>query len=214
MTAPTRRTRCCPDVPRYFSRFVEGRRGEVLDAALCVFAEKGYGGGTMREIAARLGVSEPALYRHCASKEALFAEMVALAGDRVVQEAGEMLDGVDPENLRESLGQLIAIHRRPALEGSSKPIVGTLMMAAPHNAAFQETFRAHLARPMVAKLEALMPRVDRALGLERTQEDRSGRVRAFMSLYVGYFVTAMVFDAAAHDEAILDAMLAVMDWSA
>ena len=83
----------CGAVPPYFSQFVEGRRGEVLDAALCVFAEKGYNGGTMRAIASRLGVTEPALYRHYAGKEALFADLVALAGDHVVRLSA---DGYSP----------------------------------------------------------------------------------------------------------------------
>ena len=216
MTAvPTDRTAACADVPPYFSQFVEGRRGEVLDAALCVFAEKGYNGGTMREIASRLGVTEPALYRHYAGKEALFADLVALAGDHVVEQTGAMLDRVSPANLRESLAALIAMRRRPANGGRTKPIIGTLMMAAPHNAAFQETFREHLARPMVARLEALVPVVDANFGIESSAAQVRGRVRAFMSLYVGYFMTSLVFDDPSDtDEAITQAMLSIMGWDA
>jgi AcrR family transcriptional regulator len=214
MTLPHGGAHCGPDVPPYFSRFVDGRRGEVLDAALCVFAERGYSGGTMREIATRLGVTEPALYRHYPSKEALFADLVALAGDQVVSQGDAMLERVNPGNLRESLLELIAMRRPVPGEPTSKPIVGTLMMAAPHDAAFQETFRAHLARPMIARLEALVPTVDASFGIERRAEDLGGRVRAFMSLYVGYFVTSMVFDAPSDDAAIVDAMLAVMGWDA
>ena len=50
-----------PEPYRYFEDFVEGRRGEILDAALAVFGEKGYEAGTMREIARRVGVTEPAI---------------------------------------------------------------------------------------------------------------------------------------------------------
>ena len=39
---------------RYFADFIDGRRGEILDAALVVFGEKGYEAGTMREIAGRV----------------------------------------------------------------------------------------------------------------------------------------------------------------
>ena len=38
-----------------------GRRGEILGAAAEVFAERGYESGSMRDIAARVGVSEPSL---------------------------------------------------------------------------------------------------------------------------------------------------------
>jgi AcrR family transcriptional regulator len=98
-------------VSPYFTEFVEGRRGEILDAALAVFAIKGYECGTMREIAAELGVTEPALYRHYAGKEALFEDLVAVAGDRVVERASAVIDGLDPARVRDSLLELIRTRR-------------------------------------------------------------------------------------------------------
>jgi AcrR family transcriptional regulator len=47
------------------------REPEILDAALACFAEQGYDGTRVRQIAARAGVSEAALYRHHPSKEAV-----------------------------------------------------------------------------------------------------------------------------------------------
>jgi AcrR family transcriptional regulator len=70
------------------------REGEILDAALACFAERGYDATRVRHIAERAGVSEAALYRHHPSKEAVaqtlfathmraYAEMLAtVAGDR------------------------------------------------------------------------------------------------------------------------------------
>ena len=45
----------------------------MLDAARTVFAQRGYHGASTAEIAARCGCSEPILYRHFPSKQALFA---------------------------------------------------------------------------------------------------------------------------------------------
>jgi AcrR family transcriptional regulator len=197
----------------YFADFVEGRRGEILDAALCIFAEKGYEGGTMREIAGLLGLTEPALYRHYAGKEALFEDLVAIAGDRVVTQAGAMFDGLGPEDLHASLLGLIDLRRnRLPRDEASKPIMKTLLTAAPHNAAFREVFKTHLARPMVAKLEAFAPRIDAYYGISRTPEELASRLRAFLSLFVGYFMTGMMLDLPDDDEGIVDAMMAIMGW--
>ncbi|PKQ38260.1 MAG: hypothetical protein CVT59_03275 [Actinobacteria bacterium HGW-Actinobacteria-1] len=202
------------DAPvRYFSEFVDGRRGEILDAALGVFAEKGYEAGTMREIATAVGVSEPALYRHYAGKEALFEELVALAGDRIVGMAREMVASVRPENLRESLRGLIEA-RRVASEGSESPVVRMLLVSAPHSGVFLNTFRAHLALPMAEMLGELVPRVDGYFGLTFTAEETAERIRAFMSQFVGHFMTSMVFGSAPTDETTVDAMLAIMGWHA
>jgi AcrR family transcriptional regulator len=51
-------------------------RQAILDAALHVFAEKGYFGSTLRDIATAVGVRESALYNYFPSKEALFEALI------------------------------------------------------------------------------------------------------------------------------------------
>jgi AcrR family transcriptional regulator len=53
------------------------RRDQILDAAMECFASTGFRGTTTREIASRVGLTEAALYRHFASKEALYAAIIA-----------------------------------------------------------------------------------------------------------------------------------------
>jgi AcrR family transcriptional regulator len=53
------------------------RRDQILDAAMQCFASSGFRGTTTREIAGRVGITEAALYRHFASKEALYAAIIA-----------------------------------------------------------------------------------------------------------------------------------------
>ena len=55
--------------PAFFAEVEPGRKGEILDSALHVFAERGYDNGSMRDIARGVGVSEPALYRHFPAKK-------------------------------------------------------------------------------------------------------------------------------------------------
>ncbi len=54
----------------------EPRRDQILRAALECFAARGFKGTTTREVAARVGITEAALYRHFPSKEALYAAIV------------------------------------------------------------------------------------------------------------------------------------------
>jgi AcrR family transcriptional regulator len=51
------------------------RKAAIVQAALPLFARKGYMETTTKELARAAGVSEPLLYRHFPSKEALYAEI-------------------------------------------------------------------------------------------------------------------------------------------
>ncbi|MFI5956211.1 TetR family transcriptional regulator [Cryptosporangium sp. NPDC051539] len=54
------------------------RRAEILHEAMAVFAESGYRGGSLKEIADRVGLSQAGLLHHFSSKEQLLAEVIAL----------------------------------------------------------------------------------------------------------------------------------------
>ena len=47
-------------------------KDRILQEALILFAEQGYKGANLRDLAARLGLSKSALYKHFASKEAIW----------------------------------------------------------------------------------------------------------------------------------------------
>jgi AcrR family transcriptional regulator len=59
------------DTPRWRRR-KDARPGEILEAALSVFAEKGFAAAKLTEIARRAGVSKAALYLYFETKEELF----------------------------------------------------------------------------------------------------------------------------------------------
>jgi AcrR family transcriptional regulator len=59
-------------------RSKKGRRTaeRILDVAEEVFAEKGFEGATLREVANRVGIRIPSLYNHFAGKDALYAAVL------------------------------------------------------------------------------------------------------------------------------------------
>jgi TetR/AcrR family transcriptional regulator len=58
------------------------RRQQLIDAALRVFAERGFRGATTREIAAAAGVTEAVIFQHFPDKDSLYAAILE-------QKAGE-----------------------------------------------------------------------------------------------------------------------------
>jgi AcrR family transcriptional regulator len=57
------------------------RKGErtaerILDAAEALFAQRGYAGTALRDVAARVGLRTPSLYNHFPNKEALYAAVL------------------------------------------------------------------------------------------------------------------------------------------
>jgi AcrR family transcriptional regulator len=74
----------------------EARRAAVLDTASRVFARCSYRGATTAEIAREAGVTEPILYRHFASKQALYLACIESAW-LSVREAWHEAVAVEPD---------------------------------------------------------------------------------------------------------------------
>lgn len=77
------------------------RRAQLIEVGRSLFADKGFDGTSVEEIAAKAGVSKPVVYEHFGGKEGLYAVVV----DREMQ---RLLDGVT--------GALTAGHPRTLAE--------------------------------------------------------------------------------------------------
>ena len=92
----------------------------VLDAALTLFAERGYHGTAVSQIAASLGIRTPSLYNHMRSKQDLLEAIIGPTVDGVLGDFRIAVDEVsDPvERLRRAV-RVYALrhttHRREAL---------------------------------------------------------------------------------------------------
>src|SRR5215467_11521395 len=63
-------------VGRTVGASAEVTRARILDVALELFAERGYAGTSVRDIAERLGMTKSSLYYHFASKEDVLNALV------------------------------------------------------------------------------------------------------------------------------------------
>ena len=67
-------------------------RALILEAALDLFSTAGYEATTVRQIAAQVGVSDPALYGHFKSKAAIREQLFEIHGPRALFTAIEKID--------------------------------------------------------------------------------------------------------------------------
>jgi AcrR family transcriptional regulator len=59
------------------------RREQILDVALEVFANAGFHGASMNDVADAAGVTKPVLYQHFDSKRALYQALIEAVGNRL-----------------------------------------------------------------------------------------------------------------------------------
>ena|SRR5437588_9391906 len=85
---------------------MSARRAELTRIAARLFAERGYQGTSLADLADELGVQKPSLYHHIASKEDLLWE-VAWSGAIAFHAA---LDGVAPGPATERIRQALRAH--------------------------------------------------------------------------------------------------------
>jgi TetR/AcrR family acrAB operon transcriptional repressor len=74
----------------------DATRSELRDAALAVFAERGYAAARLEEIAGRAGVTRGALYHHYAGKAELYLAVVGEVWWEVTAPILAALEGDDP----------------------------------------------------------------------------------------------------------------------
>jgi len=77
------------------------RRAQLLDVGRAVFAERGYDGAAIEEIADRAGVSKPVVYEHFGGKEGLYAVVVDREMSRLLDSMVASLNGRHPRVLLE-----------------------------------------------------------------------------------------------------------------
>jgi len=89
------------------------RRARLLTEAAALFARRGFAAVTTVEIGEAVGMSGPALYKHFASKDAILAELLVDASERLLQGGREIVSAAtvtDAGAAHAVLDDLIAFH--------------------------------------------------------------------------------------------------------
>jgi len=76
------------------------RRQRILDAAADAFALDGYHATSIREIAARAGITKPVLYDHFPSKQRLYVELIEGARDKLTMRGAAVMRSGAPAESR------------------------------------------------------------------------------------------------------------------
>lgn len=91
------------------------RRKAIVETASQLFSELGFRGGTTRELAKRVGVSEPVLYEHFQTKGELYAAIIENSAPREFDRALAILEqkaaAGDAADFFSTLANLIADHQ-------------------------------------------------------------------------------------------------------
>jgi AcrR family transcriptional regulator len=184
-----------PHDPKHPASPSKGERTakRILDAAESLFADRGFDGTTLREIARGAGLREPGLYNHFASKQELYRAVLDRALSPMVKAMHDHLDNADPLQAHTALPSvmtdLMLEHPKipalfqQALHGDDES-VGTRMILS------------WLDRLFDQGLETL-----RALGL--TDVDRAElaiQTIAMFNLTTGYFLSQRAFSSMAEGE--------------
>jgi TetR/AcrR family transcriptional regulator len=98
-------------------------RQRILDAAAEVFAERGFGGAGVDEIARRAGVNKAMLYYHVGDKAALFGEVVSASVGSIAEAVASALAETDDPSER-----LRAIPRAFSKTVRERPFLPQLML--------------------------------------------------------------------------------------
>lgn len=130
------------------------RRGQILDAALQVFAEQGFSGASMEAVARASGLTKPTLYQYFPTKEVLFAAVLAARRDTMLL----AIDRADPDRMVAQIHTFAWRYAetvlRPDLLALARLIVGEAQRFPDIGRAYQSGGPDQLLQGMMEYLEA------------------------------------------------------------
>jgi AcrR family transcriptional regulator len=87
-----------------------GTRGRILQAGLELFAESGFAGASIRQIARMVGINSATLYAHYPSKGHVLAELVRIGHEEMRARLAEAADGTRNDSAARQLTALVRAH--------------------------------------------------------------------------------------------------------
>jgi AcrR family transcriptional regulator len=163
------------------------RKEAILDAALTVFAERGFEAARLDDVAARAGVAKGTLYLYFKDKESLFEELLRGAVSPLVERVTALAEAPDVP-FEKALDVIFAFFEREVLGTKRKLLIRLIMTEGPRFPRIAELhYRTVVSRvlPLVQKIAA------RAAARGETANDAVAR---FPQLIAAPLLTAIIWD--------------------
>jgi AcrR family transcriptional regulator len=159
----------------------------ILDAAEALFAERGYAGATLRDVASQVGLRTPSLYNHFPNKESLYAAVLERGISPVLDVLSEVVEARDrsDRDVRQVVERTMAlVGLRPELP---RLIQHETLSGGRH---LTPMLRAWIQRTFARAYEM----VEASSGAGRWEPDQFPLlVLAMYHVFVGYFAIAPVY---------------------
>lgn len=187
--------------PAGVKRGPKGQRtaDRLLDAAEILFAQHGYEATALRDVAAAVDIQQPGLYRHFASKDALYRQVL----QRALQPLADEME---------------ATIARPASEGSFRTLTARLIdvLAQHPNVSLllirsllsSSSNRDEIGLEWVNRLADYGRRITSAAELEPDAGDLVLQIVAIFNLMFGYFWAAPLIRGLSNTDPLAPAMIA------
>jgi AcrR family transcriptional regulator len=162
------------------------RKGErtadrVLDAAENLFAQRGYEATALRDVAMAVSISQPALYKHYASKDDLYRQVLQRALQPLADEMEAAVERPESEGsfhlLTSRIMDVMARHPNVAM------LLVRSMLSAPSS-------RDEIGLQWVHRLADYGRRISLAAGHGLNSDDLALHIAAVFNLMFGYFWAA------------------------
>jgi AcrR family transcriptional regulator len=163
------------------------RRQAILEAALTVFAERGFEAARLDDVAARAGVAKGTLYLYFKDKETLFEELLRGAVSPLVERIGALSDAPDVP-FANVLDTLYSIFQREVLNTHRKLLIRLVIAEGPR---FPRIAEAHY-RNVVSRIMPLLQKIAQRAVVRG--ELASDAVARFPQLIAAPLVTAVIWD--------------------
>lgn len=156
----------------------KGRRtaNRILDAAEELFAQNGYGATSLRDIAAKVGLQQPALYKHFAGKDDLYRQVY----ERALKPMTDLMDEVlarpeaDFADLTDGMTDLLAQH----------PNIARLLIRA---AISSDSEPDTIGLDWLARMVSYGRRMNEKAGLPSSDDSLAVQIVAIFNMLFGFF---------------------------
>ena len=155
----------------------------LLDAAEALFAQKGYEATALRDVAEAVNISQPGLYKHFASKEDLYCQVLQRALQPL---ADEMEATIDRPTTDASFHQLTSRLIEIMVQHPRVPILLIRSMLSPPSA------RDEIGLEWVNRMTDYGRRITLASNLDIPTTDMALHIVAVFNMLFGYFWAAPV----------------------